>query len=159
MENKPHALRFGRVARLLLGAFLLIWAVPYLLRAPNQLGLPSLGVATGLAVFYSLFHLVIFRFFPGMNRWWGAIVANVFLAIMLILGQPGGLVFGRGEGVLGTVVFIGVSLVLAALRADSGCEMMTIPALLFKQHTHLVCILFSPIDWIERKVSSNETPV
>jgi len=153
MENKPRALGFGRVARFLFGAFLLIWAVPYLLRAPIQLGLPSLGVAIGLTVFYSFFHLVVFRFFPVMNRWWGAIVANVFLAMMLVLGQPGGLVFGRGEGVLGTAVFIGLSLLLAASRADPGCEMMSIPAILFKRHTHLACILFSPIDWIERKAS------
>lgn len=153
MENQPYALRFGRMARFLFGTFLLLWAVPYLLRAPIPLGFPSLGVAIGLAVFYALFHLMVFRFFPGINRWWGAIVANGFLALMLVVGQPGGLVFGRGEGVLGTAVFIGLSLVLAAWRADPGCEMMSIPALLLRQHTHLVCILFSPIDWVEAKLS------
>lgn len=153
MENKPRALRFGRLARLLFGAFLLIWAVPYLLCAPIPLGLPSLGIAVGLTVFYSLFHLLVFRFIPGMNRWWGAIIANVFLVILLVLGQPGGLVFGHGEGVLGTAVFIGLSLVLAAWRADPGCEMMSLPAMLFKQHTHLACILFSPADWLEAKLS------
>lgn len=153
MENTARALRFGRVARFLFGGFLLIWAAPYFLRAPLQLGLPALGVAIGLVVFYSLFHLVVLRFFSGMNRWWGAILANVFLATMLVLGQPGGLVFGQGEGVLGTAVFIGLSLLFAALHADPGCEMMSIPAILLKRHTHLACILFSPIDWIERNIS------
>jgi len=153
MESTARAPRFGRVARLSFGAFLLVWIVPNFLGAPIQLGLPALGVAIGLAVFYSVFHLVVLRFFPGTNRWWGAILANLFLAAVLVLGQPGGPVFGQGEGVLGTAVFIGLSLVLAAVRADPGCEMMSIPAILSKQHTHLACILFSPIDWIERKVS------
>ena len=40
---------------------------------------------------------------------------------------------------------------VVAVRADGGCEVMAIPSLIFGRYTHLACIVFSPIDWLERK--------
>ena len=45
-----------------------------------------------------------------------------------------------------------VVLVLAGLRSDAGCEVMAIPGLVLGRRTHLACIVFSPIDWLEEKV-------
>ena len=70
------------------------------------------------------------------------------------------LVFGLGgpAGQLGSLLYIGVSLVLTAIRSDGGCEVMTIPGMLMGKRTHLVCIVFSPLDWIEdRLVGSMST--
>ena len=50
---------------------------------------------------------------------------------------------------LGSVFFIGISLIIASVWADGGCEAMAIPDLLFGKRTHLVCLVFSPIDWLE----------
>lgn len=55
-------------------------------------------------------------------------------------------------GDVAVMIFIGVSLVLASLRADAGCEVMSIPGLLLRRKTHLACILFTPIDWVEQKL-------
>ena len=59
---------------------------------------------------------------------------------------------GGGPGKLGSVLFIGISLILASVRADGGCEVMAIPDLLFGTRTQLVCIAFSPIDWLEARL-------
>ena len=59
---------------------------------------------------------------------------------------------GGGPGKLGSALFIGISLILASVRADGGCEVMAIPDLLFGTRTHLLCIAFSPIDWLEARL-------
>jgi hypothetical protein len=105
-----------------------------------------------LLIFYLLVHLLIARYFPTINPWVGAIIANVPAGLVFVLGLPGGWIFGRGEGFLGSALYVGVSLLLAALRADPGCEVMTLPAVVFRKHTNLACLLFSPIDAIERRL-------
>ena len=37
--------------------------------------------------------------------------------------------------------------------ADKGCEVMSIPGLIFNRRTHLACFFFSPIDWLEKKIT------
>jgi hypothetical protein len=51
------------------------------------------------------------------------------------------------------LTFLLVSLVIAVLRGDAGCEVMSLPALLFGRGTSLPSILFSPIDWLERRIA------
>ena len=58
----------------------------------------------------------------------------------------------------GPLAFLAVSLVLAAILADAGCEVMSIPALVFGKRTHLVCLLFSPLDWVEEKIAAAMRP-
>jgi hypothetical protein len=43
-------------------------------------------------------------------------------------------------------------LVVAGVRAAPGCEVMAIPNLLFRKHTELACLFFSPLDNLERKL-------
>jgi len=40
------------------------------------------------------------------------------------------------------------------MRADPGCEVMAIASLLFRKHTELACLIFSPLDTLERKLRS-----
>ena len=62
-----------------------------------------------------------------------------------------GVVFGQGEGGTAAITYVGVSLLIDALRADSGCEVMALPGLIFGNRTHLACIVFSPVDALESR--------
>ena len=64
---------------------------------------------------------------------------------VILLGGP----FGE----VGGLTFLAASLLLAGARADAGCEVMSIPGLLFGRRTHLVCIALSPVDWVERRLN------
>ncbi len=63
-----------------------------------------------------------------------------------------GPLFGGGGGQIATLTFIGASLLIAAVRGDGGCEVMSIPGV-FGGRPRLPCILFSPIDWLERRLA------
>ena len=91
-------------------------------------------------------HFVINKYAVNLNRWTGAFLAVAIVALLFIFGGP--------LGQVASVAYIGISLVLQAVRGDGGCEVMSIPGLLFGRRTHLVCITFSPIDWIEEHVAN-----
>ena len=69
--------------------------------------------------------------------------------LVWLFGQGGGPLFGQGEGGTAAITYIGVSLLIDVMRADSGCEVMAIPGLVLGNRTHLACIVFSPFDAIE----------
>lgn len=150
----PKARLIGRILRLLFGIALTAEAVRHLLDARLYVSFEVLGVVVALAVFYALVHLGIARFVPRINPWFGALVAVTPVILVFIVGGP--------LGQLGTLLFIGVSLVLTAFRADGGCEVMTIPGMFLGRRTHLVCIAFSPIDlledWVIRRFSAADAP-
>lgn len=110
-----------------------------------------LGVGLVFALefaFYSALHLLISRFFVGLNRWIGAVLAvSPVVAVFLFSDAPGR---------LGTLLFVGVSLLFTAARADGGCEVMTLPGMVMAERTHLVCIAFSPIDWLEARMARKQ---
>ena len=104
-----------------------------------------LGWTLALIVFYFLVHVYITKYLPNINKMTGAVLASApFLAVFFIG-------YG-GPAATGALTFIAVSLIIAAIRADCGCEVMSIPALIRGKHTHLSCILFSPIDSIEKGI-------
>ena len=142
----------GRVLRLIVGAVLLVIVFPWYLQAAPSFLLATLAVLLFLIVFYSLVHLLVTKTRPGVNRWVGALLANVPVIIIYILGSGGGLIFGDGEGQLAVLTYLGVSLAVTGLRSDAGCEVMAIPGFVWGKRTHLACIVFSPIDWLEEKV-------
>jgi len=145
--------RVGRGLRLFLGALLLADIAEYYLGGQPGFSLASAAVAVTLAAVYALVHVLLGAvYLPSPLGWLGAVLAFVPLITLYVLGAgDGGLIFGAGEGRLGVFTYLGVSLVLAGLRGDPGCEVMTIPALLFQKRTPLACLFFSPIDWLERK--------
>lgn len=105
----------------------------------------TLGVVLAEFALYAVMHLVIERFFRRPNPWLGALLAvGPFAAVFLLSDAPGR---------LGTLLFVGISLLLTAARADGGCEVMTLPGMVLGRRTHLVCIAFSPIDWMEEKLA------
>ena len=135
----------GRLLRLLFGAFVLFSVVPYYFSLPSDVVIQTILVVLGLVVFYVLLDLVINKAFPAIHPAAGAILANVPILLMWLLG--------KGAIQLGALSFLGISLVLTGLRADKGCEVMSIPGLIFNRHTQLACFFFSPIDWLEKKIA------
>ncbi|HUP53489.1 MAG TPA: hypothetical protein VM198_13495 [Longimicrobiales bacterium] len=152
MEHR-HANRarpIGRVLRLLAGVALVAEAGRHLIGASSTLIMATVGVALGaLVFFYTMAHLVIARFFQQVNAWLGAVLAVAPVAAVFVLGGA--------PGRLGALLFIGISLLLTWARADGGCEVMTLPGMLLGKRTHLVCIAFSPIDWLEEKLAARRS--
>jgi hypothetical protein len=151
MEHR-HANRarpIGRVLRLLAGVALVAEAGRHLIGASSTLIMATVGVALGALVFYTMAHLVIARFFQQVNAWLGAALAVAPVAAVFVLGGA--------PGRLGALLFIGISLLLTGARADGGCEVMTLPGMLLGKRTHLVCIAFSPIDWLEGKLAARRS--
>ena len=143
---KSKSRLLGRLFRLSLGVYFVteIWPV---YRDVSWEGVfIRLLWAVGLIAFYAILHFVIVRYTARIDRVFGAILAfGPFLAVFL-LGYG-------GPAATGALTFLSISLILAAIRADPGCEVMTIPAIFSGKHTHLACLLFSPIDWCERKMN------
>lgn len=143
-QESLRAFPVGRILRFLLGVWLGFAVWPFLRSSePNRI-LEAVFVIVGLVIFYSLLHWVVSSYLTRLNRWLGAVLA--FLPALLVFA------FGGVLGQVGAASFVGISLLLAAVRADAGCEVMSIPGLVFGRRTHLICILFSPIDWVEEKI-------
>ena len=76
------------------------------------------------------------------------------LVALYVAGASQAPILGRGVGELAALTFLGISLVVAGVRADPGCDVMAIPGALFGKHTELPCLVFSPLDRLERKLWS-----
>lgn len=50
------------------------------------------------------------------------------------------------------VIFYGVAMLVAAIRGYAGCESLAISNWLLKRDDQLGCLVFSPIDFVERKL-------
>lgn len=144
-QGQEHAARIvGRTLRLGLGA-VLVWMTYVVMRAEDGgFNLRVAIVVAGLTVFYALMHFVVTKYVARMNPWLGAFLAVAPVILVYIAGGP--------VGRVASVAYIGISLVLQGGRGDGGCEVMAIPAILSGKRTHLVCIVFSPIDWLENRV-------
>lgn len=134
----------GRLLRGLLGVWLLYVVSSVLFRNTGDFAMRVLGIALGLAVLYVLLAFAIRTYAAGLHPWLGAILALVPVCAVYALGGPGGRI--------GALAFLGPSLVLASLRGDPGCEVMSIPGALARRHTDLACLLFTPTDWLERRL-------
>ena len=53
---------------------------------------------------------------------------------------------------MASVGYIGGSLLIDSINGDAGCEVMAVPGMLLKRRTHLACLVFSPLDWLEDKL-------
>ncbi len=144
----------GRALRILLGLVLIAYVAPVYFQVPGRVVVRTLLFILGFIGVYSLIHIVVSRRIIFFGPCSGALVA-VGLLVAFSAGSCLGLpMLGHGEGVLAAVTFLGVSLLVAGVRAAPGCELMAIPSLLFGKHTELACVIFSPLDMLERKLRS-----
>jgi hypothetical protein len=52
-----------------------------------------------------------------------------------------------------TLIFVGGSLLLAALRGDAGCEFLALSNWLLRRSDQMACAIFTPIDSLEQRGS------
>ena len=134
----------GRILRFLMGGFMLAMIAPAIASATPMSGAMIAGTIVALLIGYTAIHLAVWRFAPDLNRWLGAVVA-VTPAVLLFL-------FGGGIGQVSAVGYIGGSLLIDSINGDAGCEVMAIPGMICGKRTHLACLVFSPLDWLEDKL-------
>jgi hypothetical protein len=154
LQQPRQAPPVGRVLRTLLGLVLMVYVAPVYFQVPVRVAIGSLLLILGLIGVYSLIHIVVSRRIVAFGPCLGAAVVVGFLVALYVAGASGLPILGRGKGQLAAVTFLGISLVVAGVRAAPGCELMAIPGLLFGKHTELACIIFSPLDRLERKLRS-----
>jgi hypothetical protein len=142
----------GRALRILLGVVLIAYVTPVYFRVPIRVTAGSLLLMLGLTGVYSLIHIVVSRRIVAFGPCLGAVVANGLLVALYVAGGSRLPILGHGKGQLAAVTFFAASLVVAGVRAAPGCEVMAIPGILFGKHTELACLIFSPIDRLERKL-------
>jgi hypothetical protein len=132
----------------------MVYVTTVYFQVPGRVAVGSLLLILGLIGVYSLIHMLVSRrlvpFGPGL----GAVVALGLLVALYVAGASGLPILGHGKGQLAAVTFLSISLVVAGVRAVPGCEVMAIPALLFGKHTELACLIFSPLDTLERRLRS-----
>lgn len=139
----PSAAPVSRLLRFALGAALVAWMLPRVLAASPANQARVTAVVVGLTVFYMLVHWVVRRYFSWLHPWLGAVVAVVPVAVVTSLGSIPG---------VAAVLYVGLSLVLISMRGEPGCEVLAVPAMLSRHPTHLACLFFSPLDWVEQKI-------
>ena len=154
LQQPRKAPPIGRALRILLGLVLMAYVAPFYLQVGARIAVGSFLLMVGLIGVYSLIHIVVSRGIVAFSPFFWVIVANGLLVVLYFSGASALPIFGHGKGQLAAVTFLGVSLVVAGVRAAPGCEVMAIPSVLFGKHTELACIIFSPVDRLERKLGS-----
>jgi len=135
----------GRTLRLMLGV-LLGWMTYTVMRTSDaQFNVRVLTVVAGVTGFYVILHFVINRYLTNLHPWYGAVIAVAPVIVAFGFGGP--------HGRLASVAYVGVSLLLQVLRRDGGCEVLSIPSVVLGTRTHLACILFAPIDLVEKHLT------
>ena len=142
----------GRALRILLGLVLMAYVVPVYFQVPVSAAVGALLLMLGLIGVYSLIHIVVSRRIVAFGPCLAAVVAAGLLVALYVVGATRTPILGHGKGELAAVTFLGVSLVVAGVRAAPGCEVMAIPGVFFGKHTELACLIFSPLDSLERKL-------
>ncbi len=141
----PHRARpIGRILRFIMAGFLIATVAPHYLGASWQSNLKIVAAIGALTILYTAMHLIISKYIPRLNRWLGALLAITPAVLFFLLGG--------GIGQMGAMSYIGGSLFIDSFNGDNGCEVMALPGIFMGERTHLACLLFSPLDWIEEKL-------
>ena len=154
MTKSRRLLPVGRLLRILLGLVLMLYVVPVYFKVPSGSAVGSLLLVLGLIGGYALIHMFVSRQILPFGPFLGTVVASGLLVVLHVAGASLLPIVGHGKGQLAAATFLGISLVVAGLRAAPGCELMAIPGVLLGKHTELVCVIFSPLDRLERKLRS-----
>jgi len=105
-----------------------------------------------LLVAYCTIHIVVSRRVAAFGPYFATILVHALLVALYVAGFFRTPVVGGGKGQLAAVTFFGVSLIVAGVRAVAGCELMAIPDLFLRKDVELACLIFSPLDKLERKL-------
>jgi len=145
-KRDPRRARpIGRVLRFLMAGFLIAIVAPNYLASSWQFNLKIVAAIGALTILYTAMHLLMSKYVLRLNRWLGAVLAITPAVLFFVLGG----VIGQ----IGAVSYIGGSLFIDSINGDSGCEVMALPGILSGERTHLACLVFTPLDWIEEKLT------
>ena len=153
-EQPRQAPPVGRALRVVLGLALLAYVTPVYFRVPARIAVGALLLTLGLIGVYCLIQILVSRQIVPFKSFFRAVVATGLLVGVYAAGASKLPIFGHGKGQLAAVMFLGISLVVAGARAVAGCELMAIPSVFFRRRTELACLIFSPLDRLERKLRS-----
>jgi hypothetical protein len=128
-----------------MAGFLIVTVAPHYLGASWQSNVKIVAAIGALTILYTAMHLIVSKYVPRLNRWLGAVLAIIPAVLFFLLGG--------GIGQMGAMSYIGGSLFIDSFNGDSGCEVMALPGIFMGERTHLACLLFSPLDWIEEKLT------
>jgi len=142
----------GRALRILLGLALTIYVTPVYFRIPARITIVSLLLVLALIGVCCVIHALVARRVFSAGPGVGAVVTSGLLIAVFIAGSSGLPIVGHGKGQLAAITFLGVSMIVAGLRAVPGCEVMAIPNLFLGKNADLPCIIFSPLDKLETKL-------
>ena len=142
---------FGRTLRLAVGALLMWYGVRRLQHA--EWLVPGLLVAVaiplvqtlGLFAFESLTKRTGVLSTSAIRLW----VRVYFVGVLVAISLWRGLDVAVGP----FVVFYGLAMLLAGLFRYGGCEVMAIPNLILSRNYVAFCLLFSPVDQLEHRLS------
>src|SRR6266404_3377683 len=137
LQQPRQAPPVGRALRILLGLALMVYVTPVYFQVPARVSVGSLLLIVGLIGIYSLLHMAVSQRIVPLGSGLAAIVANGLLVVLYFAGASGLPILGHGKGQLAAFTFLGVSLVIAGVRAAPGCELMAVPGVLFGKHTEL----------------------
>jgi hypothetical protein len=132
----------------------MIYVVPVYFKVPPRVVVGSLLLVLGLMGLYVLIHMLVSRRIFSFGPSLGAVVASGLLVVLYVAGASALPIVGHGKGQLAAVTFLSISLVLAGVRSTPGCELMAIPDVLLGKHAELACLIFSPLDTLERRLRS-----
>jgi len=107
----------------------------------------ALGSTLAFFAFYLLLHRASTTFLRDINMWLGAAIANLPPLAVFVIAPS----FGLGFLQIAVFTYVGLAMLMAGWRKDSGCEVMSPANAAFGKTTHFACIIFSPIDWAEEK--------
>jgi len=135
----------ARILRFLMAGYLIATVAPHYLGASWQSNLKIVAAIGALTILYTAMHLIISKYVPRLNRWLGGLLAITPAVLFFMLGG--------GIGQMGAISYIGGSLFIDSINGHSGCEVMALPGIFIGERTTLACIVFSPLDWMEEKLS------
>jgi hypothetical protein len=127
---------------------LIAYVAPVYFRVPLRVIAGSLELMLAFIAVYSLIFVSLRLIGPVL----GSLLMHGLIVALYIAGISRLPIVGGGKGQLAAVTFLGISLVVAGMRALPGCELMAIPALFFQAETDVACPIFSPFDKLERKL-------
>ncbi len=131
---------------MLLGAVLVISLIPGNPGLITQT-LEVLVTFVGVVIFYvTLTFLLGQKLLTRINPWLGAAIMDLPVLLLFFPQIPVLLKFG-------IALFFGLSLIIAGIVSYGGCEVTVIAGLILGKRYNVACIILSPIDWLEHKLS------
>ena len=139
--------RCGRCTRFVLGLLGLVYIAAQFLQA--RLSGALIGQIAGGALLSTTLYIVLFwalgeKMFAHIHPWLRTVIFWIPAAFIPFLFL---IPWGWGSGVL---LYLSVSLIVAALSSYGGCEVVAFPSLLFRRHCTVYCPL-NAIDLVERR--------